>query len=337
MNFARQNARKLITVGISLLVATECLAEPVEFVVLGDLPYGDDQIRSLDFIGSKISEAGFPFVIHYGDLKAGDVPCDDALLGQRRKQLFGLVEGGLFYTPGDNDWTDCDRTSAGDFDELERLDKLRDMFFSEDLPSKPEWRIERQDPEYPENARWVYGGLQFVTLHIVGSDNGRHEIEETDPPERALDAVDARDQANLVWLDAAFDQAQDSDLAALIAVIHADPVEILHHAHRNRSCSQTERTVCNPYLPFLQRLTERADQFGKPVLLVHGSTSNFCLDPGFGGWRAPKLWRLNGPGDFVVIDAAVVSFDADDRNPFEVRSLLTQDAPPRCSLQERSE
>ena len=192
----------------------------------------------------------------------------------------------------------------------------------------------RQDPDYPENARWAYGGLQFVTLHIVGSDNGRHEILKTDPKEKALDAVDARDTANLEWLDAAFDQARQYDLGGLIVVIHADPGEIEHREYRNRPCSKTEPEDCNPYLPFLRRLTEQADRFDRPVLLVHGSTSSFCLDAGFGGWQAVKLWRLNGPGDYVVIDAAVVRFDAADRNPFEVRGLLTEDPAPPCSLHE---
>ena len=87
---------------------------------------------------------------------------------------------------------------------------------------------------------------------------------------------------------------------------------------------------------FLTRLTERADRFDKSVLLVHGSTGNYCLDPGFGGWRAPKLWRLNGPGDFVVIDAAGVRFDAADVSPFRVRGLSTGDQPPLCNLRERA-
>lgn len=332
-----RNAQRLITLALSLLLAGPGFAQPLEFVVLGDIPYGKDQVGSLGFIGSKIRKAGFPFVIHYGDLKAGDASCDDTLLADRQDQLFQLVEGGLFYTPGDNDWTDCDRPEAGGFDELERLDKLRGLFFSQDLPSNPEWRIARQAPHYPENARWEYGKLQFVTLHIVGSDNGRHEIEKTNPREKALDAVDARDRANLIWLDAAFDQADKRGLDGLIVVIQADPGDIVHREHRNRSCSETERTACNPYRPFLRRLTEQSDRFDKPVLLVHGSTNNFCLDEGFGGWEAVKLWRLNGPGDFVVIDAAIVRFDPGAPSPFQVRGLLTGDPVAPCSLKERIE
>ena len=34
------------------------------------------------------------------------------------------------FTPGDNDWTDCDRPSNGGFNSLERLDHERQVFFS---------------------------------------------------------------------------------------------------------------------------------------------------------------------------------------------------------------
>ncbi len=326
----------LVTFTLSLFSAALSVAQPVEFVVLGDIPYGKDQIGSVKFIGKAIRKAGFPFVIHYGDLKSGGSPCDDSLLSERRDLLAKIVEGGLFYTPGDNDWTDCDRPGAGGYDELERLKKIRSLFFSQNLMLKPEWQTARQSPDYPENARWVFGNLQFVTLHIVGTDNGRQEILKTDPAAKALDAVDARDRANLVWLEAAFDNARQHGLDGLIVAMQADPFDIADHAQRNRPCSQTERTACNPYLPFLQNLTRLADLFDRPVLLVHGSTSNFCIDRGFGGWRARKLWRLNGPGDFVYVDAAVVRFDPDDVNPFQVRSLSTEDPVSPCRLRDKA-
>ncbi len=306
----------------------------MQFVVLGDIPYGQHQLVRLAAIGKEIRKGSFLFVIHYGDVKAGSSRCDDALLSERRDAIYDLLKGRVFFTPGDNDWTDCDRGSAGGFDELERLKAIRSIFFSKGLPSDSQWRVERQGPDYPENARWEYGGLQFLTLHIVGTDNGRRDISKSDV-QTALNAVDARDQANLAWLDAAFDQARQRNLEGLVLIMHADPGESVYRQHRNQPCGTQRRTQCNPYLQFLRRLTERADDFDKPVLLVHGSTMNYCLDRGFGGWRAPKLWRLNGPGDYAVIDATVISFEPDavDGAPFKMRSLLTDDSVASCSLQ----
>ncbi len=302
-------------------------AGATEFVVMGDIPYGGYQVERLEAIGDRIRERDFPFAIHYGDIKAGNAPCD--LIPERRDLIYGLLPGRVFYTPGDNDWTDCDRPGAGGHDELVRLDLLRRIFFSQGLPAHPEWRIARQVPDYPENARWAYGGLQFVTLHIVGTDNGRHEILKSDVT-RALDAVDARDRANILWLDAAFDEAAERGADGLVAIIHADPLDIRHGRYRDRPCTRDERIRCNPYFAFVRRLRERAGSLDKPVLLVHGSTGGFCLDKAFGESRALKLWRLNGPGDFAVIDAAVVAFDPEGERPFEIRALMTDDPVSPC-------
>ena len=35
----------------------------------------------------------------------------------------------LVYTPGDNEWTDCHRTSNGGYTPTERLDVIRTTFF----------------------------------------------------------------------------------------------------------------------------------------------------------------------------------------------------------------
>ncbi len=320
----------LLSVAFSLAAPnSRALAgDAVEFIVLGDMPYGRDQIRNLNFIRYKIGDGDYPFVVHYGDVKSGEGSCSDAVLSERKELIYGLLEGRVFYTPGDNDWTDCDRD--GGFRELERLKRLREIFFfGIDLPTEPEWKLAQQGPDYPENARWQHGGIQFVTLHVVGTDNGRHEIN---PPEieKALEAVAARDLANFSWLDAAFDEAEKEQAQALVAIMHADPYDFVHKKQRTRPCDAQEPIACNPYLTLLERLTSLADAFENPVLLVHGSTNPFCLDTGFGGWRARNLWRLNGPGDFVTVDAAVVRFDPDARFPFQVSGLLSGDSVPRC-------
>ena len=321
-----------------LLSSAPSLAE-TSFVVLGDMPYGRDQIHSLRFIGSKLQDPKFPFIIHYGDVKAGgkvgemtseQAWCSDSVLAERKDVIYGLKPGAVFYTPGDNDWTDCDRPEAGGFDETQRLTKLREIFFAEpDLPSNDAWAIARQGPDYPENARWQHDGIQFVTLHVVGTDNGRREIMNSDV-DKALAAVARRDQANLEWLKAAFDEANRTDAQAWIVVLHGDPFDITDRTHRSRACDAAEPVDCNPYLALLQRLTSLADAFDRPVLLVHGSTNQFCIDRGFGGWRAPKLWRLNGPGDFVTVDAAIVQVDPAASLPFGVHGLLSGDTVPSC-------
>src|SRR5204862_2143458 len=77
------------------------------------------------------------FTVHDGDLKAGNsIPgsvtpttCADALYVQALG-LFNALKAPAAFTPGDNDWTDCDRPSNGGFNSRERLDHEREVFFS---------------------------------------------------------------------------------------------------------------------------------------------------------------------------------------------------------------
>ena len=56
-------------------------------------------------------------------------PCNDALYTQALG-YFNALKAPAIFTPGDNDWTDCDRPSNGGFNSLERLDHERQVFFS---------------------------------------------------------------------------------------------------------------------------------------------------------------------------------------------------------------
>jgi len=62
------------------------------------------------------------FTVHDGDLKAGNgtpgsvtpTICSDALYEQALG-FFNSLHAPAMLTPGDNDWTDCDRPSNGGF------------------------------------------------------------------------------------------------------------------------------------------------------------------------------------------------------------------------------
>ena len=310
--------------------------EGVSFVVLGDMPYdGSMQAQAFAEIGETIRRRNFPFVIHYGDIKGGTESCADPFLRPWLAAALELLPGRVIYTPGDNDWTDCDRKSAGSFDELERLAQLRRWIGERPAPAGPGWQVLRQTPDYPENARWSFGGLQFVTLHIVGTSNGRRQIKNPGMGKKAgkahkkrvRRAVNARDSANLAWLAAAFDDAGASR-KGLVVVIHSDVTDLKREESGARACGGKRLKDCHPYVLFLRELARRTSEFDRPVLLVHGSTNPYCLDRRKGR-KATKLWRLNGPGD-GVLDAAVVRFDASAREPFEVESLLGNEKPARC-------
>lgn len=301
-----------------IALATPANAEPLRFVAIGDIPYGADQSRVLETeIRPAIAAGHYPFVIHVGDFKSGGASCSDRGLEVAYEQIMSLLPDRVFYTPGDNDWTDCDRGKlTKPIPELARLAKLREIFYTKPMDLPADWAF-RSQAEYPENAQWRYGDIQFATVHVVGTNNGRKEIE-LDDERVALDAVDARDAANNAWLKTTFADAADPSVQALVVATQAD----ISRVGWNRDCSRKRRTKCDGFSSIRKALVAGAASLGKPVLIVHGDTGRFCVDREFGGDDAPNLWRLNGAGDWVV-DAAIVEINvSNSRRPFTVFRIL---------------
>ena len=104
----------------------------------GDLPYSDLQATTgVPNLIDDMNNRNLEFTVHDGDLKVGSgVPgsktpttCSDAMYVQALGYLNALNAPAMF-TPGDNDWTDCDRPANGGFSSLERLEHERKLFFS---------------------------------------------------------------------------------------------------------------------------------------------------------------------------------------------------------------
>lgn len=294
----------------------------LRFIAIGDTPYSDEESQVLrEQIAPAIRATPPAFVVHYGDFKNGKSDCSPALFTERHQQIVDLLPGKVFYTPGDNEWTDCDRASlTAPRSELESLDRLRHLFFATPLALPANWGYVRQ-AHFPENARWSQAGVMFVTVHWVGTNNGRKQIQ-LDDARWALAMVEAREQANRVWLDSAFQHASAEQARALVVVTHAD----VSPQPGLEPCSALNPSHCDAYAEFRQQLIARAHGFSasKPVLLVHGDTSPFCWDKQFGGASAPNLWRLNAWGDFQKpADATEITVAPDNlAAPFSAQTLL---------------
>lgn len=159
----------LLTAALTLL--TTAAAAPFKFVALGDMPYKlpDDYARFEALIG-EVNRLQPAFTLHVGDIKSGSTPCSDENF-QKVKAQFGLFQGPLVYTPGDNEWTDCHREKAGKYDPLERLAKVRELFFTgmgDRSFGQTPLTLTRQ-PELPENSRWTYQNVVFGTVHVTRS------------------------------------------------------------------------------------------------------------------------------------------------------------------------
>ena len=300
-------------------------ATTFSFIAVGDMPYGNEERTWFETkLPEAIAAEDVPFVVHYGDIKSGGDACSDELIRQSRDAIYAL-HSQVFFTPGDNEWTDCDRTEQTS--ELERLSFLRQEFFNPKV--LPQGLYHRQHG-YPENVRWWSSGVLFATLHVVGTNNGRSQVLQ-DEIETALARVEARDQANLDWLNQVFQEAEIYNAQAIVLTMQADIT-----ARQNKAaCTVQNPSDCNGFAPYQTQLTQaaaefrRADQSLKPVLVIHGDTDPFCLDNTMGGETAPNLWRLNAWGDFLrPMDVTEVTVQLDQaERPFRVQTLMHQVSP----------
>jgi hypothetical protein len=94
----------------------------------GDLPYSTVQATvGVPNLIADMNKHDLAFTAHDGDLKSGSSECTDAVYTQGLS-YFNSLRAPAIFTPGDNDWTDCDRTAG--YSSLAQLDKERKLFFS---------------------------------------------------------------------------------------------------------------------------------------------------------------------------------------------------------------
>ena len=285
------------------------------FGVMGDTPYNDrEEVHFVKMIEHMDAEP-LAFVVHVGDIKAGgDSPCTDALFEKRRAQ-FNRSRHALVYTPGDNEWTDCRRKSNGAGDPLERLARLREVFFSDRWSLGIE-RIETrvQDDRvapcstYPENRAWKRSGILFVTLNIPGSDNNVGF-------DRASDAEAlCRNEANRRWLERAVQESEGPATRALVVAIQANPWD-------------TRKPV---FKDFLAQVQGAAQRLAKPVLFVHGDTHTYRVDTPFtdkSGQPILNLTRLETYGS-PFVGWVKVTVDAESPQVFTFEPKTEAFVPP---------
>ena len=167
--------------------------------LIGDIPRLGDKALEPDLLPfirlrDEINAAQVSFVIHDGDFKSGSSPCSD----EEFYRWYGLVnsfEAPFFFVNGDNEWTDCHTKKAGGYDPLERLEKLREIFYSKPLSlGKHTLKIERQSDnpgerrfsKYSDNFRWEFGNIMFIGLNVQGSNNNLGRTPEMDRDFRSV-------------------------------------------------------------------------------------------------------------------------------------------------------
>jgi len=304
--------RRLAALALALLAAG-CAAparspDAFAFGVMGDVPYNAGQEEAFVRMIGRLDAEPLAFVVHIGDIKGGAEACTDALFARRRAQ-FDQSRHPFLYTPGDNEWTDCRYGKPPLADPIERLSRLRQVFFATPASLGIARIATRVQDGYPENRAWTHGRVAFVTLNVPGADNNVGHDAANDAEARARDAANAR------WLARSVDDAIAANAAALVILVQANPWRI----HKRRDA----------YAPFLASLTQAARRFVRPVLFVHGDTHTYRIDAPLADAQGPvaNVIRLETYGS-PFVGWVQVDVDPADPQPFRIEGHLEALVPP---------
>lgn len=244
----------------ALCVALSASAADFTFGALGDMPYSADEEQRFPGLIDEMGREDLAFVVHVGDFKRATETCSDEIYLQRR-EWFDQSPHPFVFVPGDNEWTDCRRPFGAARDPLERMARLRELFFSRDT-SLGQRRISfaRQSSptggyRYPEHARWEHEGVLFLTLNAPGPDNFTQAAAE----------YSVRDRAVRLWLAESFASARARGSRGVVVFLHADMWSAGGEPRRG-------------FAGLLETLAAETRNFGGEVLLVNGDSHRYRVD-----------------------------------------------------------
>ncbi|MGC5049097.1 hypothetical protein [Micrococcus porci] len=263
--------------------APEKAKHAFEFGVIGDVPYGAQQVADFPHMIDELSaqRKDLEFVAHVGDVKAGSAVCSDEYFQMIRSE-FDRLALPLVLTPGDNDWSDCHRANNGAYNPLERLDAFREVFYpvADRTLGDTSMTLDAQDElGLPENARFREQRVEFAVLNIQGSSNstlpwsGLGLTEQT--PEQIAE-VAHRDAANAQLIRDAFADAEKTNARGVVLLTQADMFE--PGMVEDGVVPATTAAQYQAFRPTIQLIAELSRESGKPVYLINGDSHVYTAD-----------------------------------------------------------
>jgi hypothetical protein len=280
-------------VSLGFVSIADAQNQKFQFGVIGDTSYSTVAEQEFDRLMAALNKEGLAFVVHVGDFEADPrpyernpdkitMPCTDENF-QRVLGAFQKSVNPFILTPGDNDWTDCHLVKARKFDPMERLAKVREMFFPEGRSlGQKTIAVDSQAKDadfkkYRENLMWSFNGVTFATLHIVGSNNNKGLTPD-------MDAEHAeRTKASIAWMKKAFADAKAKNSLGLVLLTQANPgfethwtPSLVSRYFRNfPGIKEPEKPEPTGYDEILHALAAEMETYKKPTAFVHGDTHIF--------------------------------------------------------------
>ena len=291
---------------VAAIAADTTRNDRVTVAVFGDWPYADASgnrflLKNAPLLINSINaDPDVGLVIHVGDIHSGSEPCTSAsILPPIAKSIPDWNQGVFYqfqqfafpvvYTPGDNEWADCHKSkqlTSGH--PLKELASVRQLFFS-----KPGHTLGGQDKEvvtqgtafdpghpddaqFIENVMWEDAKVMFVTVNMPGGSNNDLSpwtAPFNTPADKAAQAQEKaqRTDANIRWLNAAFDAARANNDKAVVVALQADLWD-------PQALPSAGGQGLDQYTSFVQALADRTARSAMEVLLLNGDTHLFEVD-----------------------------------------------------------
>jgi hypothetical protein len=192
--------------------------EPYRFAVIGH-GVGNGGEEHLKRAIDEAEDKSTAFVVVTG-IKSAKEACSDKLYQQRR-ELVGDARRPAVVVPAASDWTEC-RNTAGRSNAIERLNRLRELFYAEPQSlGARKLPLTRQSMSprfrsYAENAHWSVGKVLYAALNLPANNN--HYLTEAGRNSEYEDRM----VANRFWLNRLFAIARRDKLEAIVLFAEGD-------------------------------------------------------------------------------------------------------------------
>jgi hypothetical protein len=275
---------------VTVTVTPKPVADPNKFslALIGDMPYDTTGQLQTPAVIKDINDSGVDFSLFDGDTMSGKGDmCTDANYTRIKTDFFDQFSKPVFYSIGDNEWTDCDRPVKGAYDPIERLAKVRSVFFKDangnyiTLGKGSLAGVQIQhDPNYPELQLFTYKKITFIIPHIPGSADNAAVTSDKYKTYNDLakdgDAAEytARDAADVAWIQKGFQTAKDNGSNGVIIVEQAN----LDWEGYLAGTAAPNNEYTAAFDNVKQAILTGTLAFNKPVLLQNGDEHWYQVD-----------------------------------------------------------
>ncbi|AKU24371.1 hypothetical protein [Massilia sp. NR 4-1] len=236
--------------------------KPFQFSVAAQVLAGETDEAELRRAFEETVQKRAAFLLVTG-IKSASEACSDKLYAQRRS-LLDKSPRPLVLSLAGSDWTAC-RNSAGRSNAIERLNRIRELFFDQDESlGEKKLALNRlsnssQFRSYAENAYWEYDNVLFATINLPAKNN--HFLTEAGRNSEYED----RTVANRNWLQRLFALAKRKKLDGIVLVSDGD---IGAHQEEGFSLLNGFSSKQDGFAQTRKQVRALADKFKGKVLLI---------------------------------------------------------------------